>query len=792
MARPIEAVAVLGAGTMGARIAAHCANAGLAVHLLDLPGAAERGLKAAVEGKPAAFFAPELARRIRLGSFDDLAPVAQADWVIEAVVEDLAIKRKLLTAVAPLLAPHAALTTNTSGLPVTAVGAELPPEVKRRWFGTHFFNPPRYLRLLEIIPTADTDRALLETIAEFADRRLGKGVVLAKDTPNFIANRIGTFSMLTVLRLMEEMDLDVEQIDALTGPALGWPKSATFRTADLVGVDLLAHVIENSYQNLAGDEKRELYRVPAPVRALLERGWLGEKSGQGFYRRGARTESGEREILVLDLKTMEYRPRRKPRFPSLDLARTIDDPAERLRAVLGGADAAGQFLWRLLSEVLDYAARRIPEIADQPYEIDRAMRWGFGWQAGPFAMWDALGLEATVARMEKEQRQPAEYVRRLLASGAKSFYRDAPLERAASGREAVSPATLAYAAVPEPEGVFHLDALRRAGREVQRNPGCSLLDLGDGVGGLEFHAKMNAIGADIVALVTQALRDGASRFEAFVIGNEAENFSAGANLMLLLLAIQDEDWDEVELAVRAFQGMTQAIRRSPRPVVAAPFGLTLGGGCEVMLHAAQVTAHAELYAGLVELGVGLIPAGGGTKEMTVRALRAAERVRGPGSRGESVAVQEALKQAFETVAMAKVSTSAVEAQTLAYLSPDAVIVPNRDRVLAVAKEEALRLAREGYRPPAPALVPAAGPNVRATLQMGVYLMRQAGYITDFEQKLANKLAHIMAGGDAPAGAPIGEDYLLDLEREAFLSLCGEAKTRERIQFTLKTGKPLRN
>ncbi len=793
MSRPIERAVVLGAGTMGARIAAHCANAGLAVQLLDLTAdAAARGLKVALEGKPAAFYAADRARLVKTGGFDNLEAIPSADWVIEAVVEDLAIKRQLLARVAPLLNPEAALTTNTSGLPVTAVGAELPAAVRRRWFGTHFFNPPRYLRLLEVIPTAETDRALMERVADFADWRLGKGIVVAKDTPNFIANRIGTFSMMTVMRLMAELDLGVEQIDALTGPALGWPKSATFRTADLVGLDLLAHVVENSYRNLPNDERREAFCLPAPLRAMIERGWIGDKSGQGFYKKGGRGPGGEREILALDLKSMEYRPRQKAQFPSLEMARTIEDPGERLRAVVNAKDVAGQFLWKLLSEVFDYAARRIPEIADQPYEIDRALRWGFGWSQGPFAMWDALGLEATVARLEREGRPPAEYVRRLLASGARFFYRDAPLERAPSGREFAAPATLAYRPVPLPDGVVLLEPLRRAGREVARNAGCSLLDLGDGVGCLEFHAKMNAIGADIVSLVTETLRAAESRFDAFVIGNEAEHFSAGANLMLLLLAIQEEEWDEVELAVRAFQGMTQAIRRSPRPVVAAPFGMTLGGGCEVMLHAAQVTAHAELYAGLVELGVGLIPAGGGTKEMTVRALRAAEQVRGPGSRGESVAVQEAIKQAFETVAMAKVSTSALEAQALGYLAPDAVTTPNRERLLAVAKSEALRLLREGYRPPPPAVVPAPGSNVRATLQLGVYLMRQAEYITEHEQKLANKLAHVMSGGDVPAGTPIGEDYLLDLEREAFLSLCGEAKTRERIQYTLKTGKPLRN
>lgn len=766
---------MLGAGVMGARIAAHLANAGLTVHLLDLPGenglptAAMQGLKTAEASRPAAFYVPGNARRIRPGSFaKDLGRLHEADWVIEAVVEDLSIKRALLAQVAPYLRPDAALTTNTSGLPIAAVGAELPPEVKRRWFGTHFFNPPRYLRLLEAIPGPDTDPALMARILDFADRRLGKGVVRAKDTPNFIANRIGTFALMRTLQLMAEMDLSLEQVDALTGPVLGWPKSATFRTADLVGLDLLAHVVENAHANLPNDEEREIFRLPEFVREMIRRGWLGDKSGQGFYKKGERNAAGEREILTLDLAAMEYRPRRKGRFAALELAKTREDLPGRLQELLASREVAGQFLWRLLSSVWRYAARRIPEIADDAATIDQAMRWGFNWALGPFDLWEAAGFDAVAQRMEQEGAALPPWA----------------LERRAAGHAAQAPAG--------PPGVVRLEVIRRAGGVVEKNAGASVLDLGDGVGCIEFHSKMNAIGEDILRLATRVLTARESPFEAWVIGNEGENFSVGANLMLLLLAIQEDDWDEVDLAVRAFQGMTQAIRFSPRPVVTAPFQLALGGGCEVMLHAARVAAAAETYCGLVEAGVGLIPAGGGTAAMARRAILGAGALGGDNKATESLPRQEAVRKVFETLGMAKVATSAAEARGMGFLGSGDVIVPNRDRLLATAKAEARRLADEGYAPPAPAWVPAPGPNVRATLEMGAYLLRQAEYITEYEQHLAGKLAGVLCGGGAPAGMEIPEERWLELEREAFLSLCGQAKTQERMRHTLQTGKPLRN
>jgi 3-hydroxyacyl-CoA dehydrogenase len=799
----VQSVTVLGAGTMGARIAAHLANNGVRCDLLDIAGAAgdrnaaaRRGLEATRKGRPAAFYDATAASLIRIGNFeDDLDRVRQADWIIEAVVEDLAIKRTLLAKVAPLLRPDALLTTNTSGIPVAAIGAELPPAVRRRWFGTHFFNPPRYMKLLEVIPAPETDPPALARIADFCDRRLGKGIVQAKDTPNFIANRIGTFSMLNVLRVMQQMNFSIEQVDALTGPALGWPKSATFRTADMVGLDLLAHVVRNSYENLPADPERELFRVPPFLEEMLRRGWLGEKTGQGFYKR-QKAAGGESEILALDLATFEYHPRARVRFPSLDIAKNTDDPAARLKAIVFARDPAGDFLWRTLSGLFLYSAQHLAEIADDPWQIDRAMRWGFNWRMGPFEMWDALGLEEVVIRLHAEGRTIPDYVTQLLASGAKSFYRDAPAPSATGlQREAFSPRSRNWAPVPVPHGVLALDPLRRAGRELRRNAGCSVIDLGDGVGCLEFHAKMNAIGADIMQMVTATLRDTKSPFDAFVVSNDGENFSAGANLMLLLMEIQEANWDDVSLATQSFQAMTMAIKRSPRPVVVAPFGLALGGGCETLLHGAAAVAHAELYCGLVELGVGLIPAGGGTKEMSLRAVRASERLHGasPGAGGgESVAVQEAIKAAFETIALAKVSTSAAEARRLGLLRTSDVIVPNRDRLLSTAKSEALRLVAEGYTPPPNESWPAPGVNVRATLQLGAYLMHEGGYITDYELKLAHKLAYVLCGGDVAGGTVVDEDYMLALEREAFLSLCGERKTQERIQHTLKTGKPLRN
>ena len=803
----IHKVAVLGAGTMGARIAAHFSNAGVPSYLLDIvpPDAdvparnkiAAAGLEAAKKSKPAAFMEPSLARLVTVGNFeDDLKKLAEVDWIIEAVVENLEIKRSLLKKIEAIRKSGTIITTNTSGLPVAKIAEGFSPDFRRLWFGTHFFNPPRYMRLLELIPTPDTDRSAIDAIAQFCDVRLGKGVVFAKDTPNFIANRIGTFSVLNVMRLMQEMDLTIEEVDALTGQAVGWPRSATFRTIDLVGLDILGHVVGNMTQNVR-DERSDL-KVPEFFRRMLERKWLGDKTKGGFYKKVKGHDHEEDQRMALDWKTLEYHPRQKPKFPALEMARNVEQTGARVRMLLGidgasqKADKVGQFLWAALSELWTYAANRIPEIADSVVEIDHAMRLGFNWELGPFELWDAVGVEQTVARIKKENRPVAKNVEKLLACGRKSWYLDDP--HTPSGRMYCDIEHENWRAVEVPAGVWSVDVAKKSKGVVKKNSGASLVDLGDGVGCIEFHSKMNSLGADIIQLISQSLKPGGpgDSFDAFVITNDATNFSVGANLMLLLMSVQEEEWDEVDLAIRQFQGMTQAIKFSPKPVVVAPFGLTLGGGTEISLHAPALQPHAELYTGLVEVGVGLLPGGGGCKEMLLRALNRAESVR-PGGRSESVELMEAMKQAFETIGMAKVATSAHEARAMGFLRDSDRITMNRERVLSDAKERALEMVREEYEPPQPRTdIPAPGENILAMLKLGVHLMRQGGHISDHEVKIGTKVAEVLCGGHVSPGTPVSEQYILDLEREAFKSLCGERKTQERIQYTLKTGKTLRN
>jgi len=820
--KPIHKVAILGAGTMGARIAATFANAGVPSLLLDIvpPDAdgparnkiAAAGLEGAKKSKPAAFFEPALARLVTVGNFeDDLKRLADVDWIVEAIVENLEIKRSLLRKVEAIRKPGTIVTTNTSGLPVAKIAEGFSEDFRRSWFGTHFFNPPRYMRLLELIPTPEADPALIAAVTHFCDAQLGKGVVLAKDTPNFIGNRIGTFSVLNVMRLMQEMDLTIEEIDALTGPAVGWPSSATFRTIDLVGLDVLGHVVTNMAQNVH-DERSEL-QIPAFFRQMLERKWLGDKTKGGFYKKNvgrapSPAEPGkekEDERLALDWKTLEYHPRQKPKSAALDMAKNIEDTGARLRMLLGmngdgGAaqksDKAGAFLWASLSDLWTYSANRIPEISDSVVEIDQAMRNGFAWELGPFELWDAAGVEATTARMKKEGKPVAANVEKLLAAGQKSWYADDP--KTPSGRKHWDLATGSWQPVAVPEGVWSVEVAKKSNGVVKKNSGASLVDLGDGVGCIQFHSKMNALGADIISLILQTLKPGGpgDAFDAFVITNDAQNFSVGANLMLLLMSIQEEEWDDVDLAIRQFQGMTQAIKFSPKPVVSAPFGLALGGGCEISLHAAARQPHAELYMGLVEVGVGLLPGGGGCKEMLLRAVYSAASIRPDlpsNARGESVELLEAMKKAFETVATAKVATSAHEARGFGFLSSSDRITMNRERVLSDAKARALELVRAGYEPPVMRTdIPAPGESIFATLKLGVHMMRQAEFISDHEKKLGTKIAEVLCGGNITPGTPVSEQYLLDLEREAFKSLCGEKKTQERIQFTLKTGKTLRN
>jgi 3-hydroxyacyl-CoA dehydrogenase len=804
MKRRIEKTAVLGAGTMGSRIAAHLANAGTPCLLLDivppdLPAGTERnriaraGLEAAKKSKPAAFFTPSLASKIAIGNLqDDLARCAEADWIIEAVTENLEVKRNLLKRVTAFRKPGAIVTTNTSGLPVHLIAEGMPEEFQQHWAGTHFFNPPRYLKLVELIPGPKTSPEVIETLTEFCDRRLGKGVVIAKDTPNFIANRIGTYSMLNALRLMHTLGMTIEEVDTCTGPAVGWPNSATFRTADIVGLDVLVHVVRNIYETAVNDESREAYKVPALVEDMVRRGWLGEKSGQGFYKRVKGGDAGD--ILTLDTNSMEYRPRQKAKFPSLEAGKAIEDTRERLRMLLAPvlqgqkADQAQQFIWASLSEMCLYAARRVPEISDNLADVDRAMRWGFGWEMGPFELIDAVGLKSFVGQAQKESRALPPVLEALLASGRKGFY-----ESNEGIRTVFDLASRGARKLEEPQGVLILKSLEEAGREVERNSGASLVDLGDGVICCEFHSKMNAIGADLISMLHKGLKRLETEFEAMVIANQAVNFSVGANLMLVLVAAQEQEWDDLHLAVKQFQNVNLAIKYAPKPVVAAPQGMGLGGGCEVTLHAAKIQAAAEAYMGLVEAGVGLIPGGGGSKEMLIRAN---ERAAG----SDDLDLFHALRPIFETIAMAKVGTSAEECRELGFLRRNDGVSMNRDRLVADAKEAALALVRGGYRPLAASWqegtatteIKVLGEQFLTAAKLAIHLLERGGHASEYDAHVARTLAYILAGGPLSSPQTVNEQYVLDLEREAFVSLCGQKKTQERIAHTLKTGKPLRN
>ena len=761
----IKQAAVLGAGTMGVRIAAHLANAGIPVVLLDLPvepgkaGIAETALQSLGRAKPAAFYDPANLRLIQPGTFDqDLARLTACDWVIEAVIENLAVKQEILSKILPFLKPGVLLTTNTSGLPVAGIAQHLPPALRRSWFGTHFFNPPRYMRLLEVIATPETDPAAIATVADFADRRLGKTVVYARDTPNFIANRIGVYVMTQAIELMQLQGLTVEEVDVLTGSALGWPRTGSFRLSDMVGIDVLAHVVANFSQSSAG----ETIALPPFVQTMLDRRWLGDKTGQGFYKKEKDAEGNEVR-LALDWPTVAYRPATRPKFPSIEMAKNAESLPERLRLLMAGdprKDKAAAFQSQLLHRLFAYSEKCLPEIADEPASVDRAMRTGFNWELGPFEMWDATGIRA------------------------EKWYQDGAVFSPASGQ---------YVPIVQPPGITTIADFRKAHGVVKGNPGASLVDIGEGIAAIELHSKKDAVGEDITRLVTQVLNpnsDAVRDFQGFIITGDGANFSVGANLLQVLLLIQEGEWEDLDFAVRAFQRMTAAIRFCPRPVVVAPYGLCLGGGAEIALHAASRQPHAELYMGLVETGVGVVPGGGGTKEMVLRAVDSAAavttRIAG------STEYFDALKRNFELIGLAKVSTSAAEARLLGYLRPSDRVTAHRDRLVNDARQAAVTLAGAGYAPPSPREIPAAGESALATLKLGVHLMRQADYIRDHDQKVANHVAHILCGGVIPEGTPVTEQYLLDLERQAFLSLCGERKTQERIAFTLKTGKPLRN
>ena len=798
MSLSIQRAAVLGSGVMGSALAAHLANAGIQTLLLDIvPPAgsnvkgdpasrdyrdafARGGLERALKAKPAPFFTAARARRVSVGNLDDdLAKLKDCDWILEAVLEKLDVKRALFEKIAPHLRADAIVTTNTSGLSISDMAAALPASMRTRFLGTHFFNPPRYLHLLELIPHAGTDPTVLAFMRAFGDEVLGKGVVVAKDTPDFIANRIGTFTLMSAVRAMIDGGYTVEEVDALTGPLIGRPKSASFRTADLVGLDILTHAATTVYDRATNDEKRDTFKAPELLQKMLAGGMLGDKTGKGFYQK-VRGESGS-EIQTLDVATLTYRERRSAKFPSLELAKPIENLGERVRAVIGGKDRAAEFVWRTLSETLLYSAARLGEVSDDTISIDRAMRWGFGWELGPFELWDAIGVEPTVERMRAAGMTIPANVDDVLTRGTKTFYR-----REESSAKAFHFARGDWREVESSPAAIDLAALKAQRRTVKSNAGASLIDIGDGALCLEFHSKMNAIGADIISMTMTAVKETEANFEALVVGNQGANFSVGANVMLLLLEAREGNWEEIDLVVRQFQKMTMALKYCRKPVVAAPFGMTLGGGCEVVLGAQHAVASAETYIGLVEVGVGLIPAGGGCKEMLIRNLAGLPNV-------EGMDVFPAARAAFETIGLAKVSTSAEDARGLRMLRDGDGIVMNPDRLLHAAKTTALALARRGYQPPDPTIeIPVAGESGIAAMRASLYNMREGRYISEYDEHIGTQLARIICGGDVPAGTLVGEQYLLDLEREVFLKLVGQKKSQERMQFMLKEGKPLRN
>jgi 3-hydroxyacyl-CoA dehydrogenase len=757
---------------MGSRIAAHFANAGVPSLLLDivLPNqpqrnaAAHKGIENAAKQKPGGFFTDSAMSLIKPGNFEDnLSEVADCDWVIEAVTEDLEVKRTLWKKVESLRKPEAILSTNTSGIPLWQISEGFSSEFRKHFLGTHFFNPPRYLHLMEMIPGADTDPAVIQFVSDYADRRLGKGVVPCKDTPNFIANRIGSFFGSTIAKVMMEDDYTIEEVDALTGPLIGLPNSASFRLLDIVGIDVWAFVGGNLHKAVPNDPWRDRFLPTLYQRQMIERKWLGEKTGQGFYKRIGKGDN--KEIHVIDWKTLEYHPLNKATFPSTEAAKSIEDLGERLRTLVRAKDRAGSFLWKVFSDLFLYSAEMIPEISDRIVEIDRAMRWGYANKLGPFELWDALGFKDVVARLESEGRAIPANIQQALSSGAQSLY-DQPHKTYFDFRKN------GYEPLDDRPGILVLADVKRSNGVIKQNSGASLIDLGDGVVCVEFHSKMNAIGEDNIAMLYAGLDQLNTNFDAMVVANDGQDFSVGANLMLMLLGAQEEEWDELNAAVNRFQQVNMAMKYAPKPVVAAPFARTLGGGCEISLHAARVQASAELYMGLVEVGVGLIPGGGGCKELLLR-LKDPRRV-------------------FELIGYAKVSSSAADAQHLGYLHKADEISMNPERLIGDAKALALSLVPH-YTPGTPRHdIKVAGETGFAMLKLGIWTARQGHYITDYDVVVGEKLANILTGGRLTGEHFVSEQYLLDLEREAFLSLCGNKKTQERMQYMLKTGKPLRN
>ncbi|GAB6190486.1 3-hydroxyacyl-CoA dehydrogenase/enoyl-CoA hydratase family protein [Desulfocastanea catecholica] len=794
--RQINRVAVLGAGVMGATIAAHLANAGLEILLLDIVPKeldkqeaakgltldspvvrnriAQNGLQGLLKMKPAPFYLTEYAGQIQVGNLeDDLEKLTGCDWVIEVVIEYMPIKLELLKKLVPHLAPGAILTTNTSGLSVNEMAAVLPDEVRKNFLATHFFNPPRYMRLMEIVPCRETDPVVMKGLADFISKRLGKGIVYAKDTTNFIANRIGTYAIYKGIQHMVEMGMTVEEVDAVAGPATARPKSAAFRTADLVGLDTLAHVGNNSHDLLPDDEEREVFKLPAFMKKMIDNKQLGNKTRQGFYKKDV--VDGKKQILYYDYTSGEYKPLAKPKFASVMMVKQVDDPGQKVKMVVGAKDKGAEFAWKSIRDTLIYTVNRIPEIADDVVNVDNAMRWGFNWEIGPFEMLDAIGVPAFVKRAEKDGvKVPAGL------SGVESFYRF----NADGQKEYYDLSKKQYLPVPVKEGQIQLQILKKAGRVVEKNANCSVVDLGDGVFGFEFHSKMNSISGDILAMTHKAIKRAEEEGVGLVLGNHGTNFSVGANLMMVAVALAEGAYDDINMSVRAFQKATMAIKYAKVPVVAAPFNMALGGGAEFCLHSDAINAHAETYMGLVEIGVGLLPAGGGTKEMSLRAIELAQQ--------NKADVQPFIIKNFEQLAMAKVSMGAAELFGMDYMRHGDSITMDIDRLIGDAKQKVLALA-VNYRPKRPVEnIPAPGRGIAAAIKSQLWNMQMGKFITEYEAEMGTIIAQVMCGGDVNPGTLITEEYLLQLERENFLKLCGNKKTAERIQHMLKTGKPLRN
>lgn len=789
MKRSIKKVAVLGSGVMGSRIACHFAGAGIPVLLLDMPYVSPSGekkdanklvndaLQAALKSSPSPVYTPDVVKRITTGNFDDnMKDIAGCDWIIEVVTERLDIKKQVFDKVEQFRKPGTLVTTNTSGIPIHLMTESRSDDFNKHFCGTHFFNPPRYLRLLEIIPTPKTDQEIINFLMEYGDVILGKTTVLCKDTPAFIANRIGVYSIMSIFSLMDQLGLTIDEVEALTGPLIGRPKSATFRTADVVGIDTLVKVANGVYDNCPADEAKAIFKIPGWLDKMIDNKWLGDKTGQGFFKK-IKAASGT-EILTLNLKTFEYEPRIKPKFASVDAAKPVEDLTARIKMLAQSQDKAGNFFRHFHYGLFSYISHRIPEISDELYRLDDAMKAGFGWEIGAFETWDALGVAKTIASMKEEGYNVAPWVEEMTAAGYKSFY------KIENGRKLFyDVASKNHLPVPGSEAFILLK--NYSDRLVWKNSSCKLYDIGDDVMALQWNTKMGTIGGDVLSGIQTSIEKAEKDFKGLVIANDGTNFSAGANIGMIFMLAVEQEYDELDFAIRTFQNTMMRVRYSGIPVVVAPHGLALGGGCELSLHADKVCAAAETYTGLVELGVGVIPGGGGTKEFVLRAND--EQQQGA---PENIPLQNR----FLTIATAKVATSASEAFNLGiYRKGLDEVVMNQDRRIAAAKHSVIDLYDNGYVMPVPRSdIKVPGRSVLGALLAGIHGMEQGNYATDHDAKVARKLAYVMCGGDLSEPTIVSEQYLLNLEREAFLSLCGERKTLERLQSVIKTGKPVRN